>query len=255
MGRWYRRHPAWRRLGYPRLPRWTARWGPPALQLLGHTQPQPRQRWVSGWALGEPSTGTTRVRAPLHRAWRESRQAVSSNPYALYPPSVLPSKGRTASLPFITRSRMRGRAGTARPAPGLATPGMGRGMGGPACPGVGVSAVQCPPSHGACAVAHACGTPLTSGACAMASGPWDPGAPSPDISCRPCLYADTPCSMWFSRRSLAPGCGRTCPRLGKHRGHSATDVMLKFIFIMLLRGPAVKSSGGPALPARPGIPA
>jgi len=82
---------------------------------------------------GEPSTGTTRVREALHRAWRESRHAVSSNPYALYPPSVLPSKGRTASLPFITRPRMLGRAGATRPAPGLATPGMGLGMGGAAC--------------------------------------------------------------------------------------------------------------------------
>ena len=97
-------------------------------------------------------------------------------------------------------------------------------------------------------------TTLTSGACAMASGPWDPGAPSPDISCMPCLYVHTPCSIWFSRRSLAPGCGRTCPSPWKHRGHSATEMMLKLIFMMILQGPAVKSSGGPSLPARLGIP-
>ena len=81
----------------------------------------------------------------------------------------------------------------------------------------------------------------TSGACAMASGPWDSGAPSPDISCMPCLYADTPCSIWFSRRSLAPGCGRTCPSPWKHRGHSATEMMLKLIIMILLQGPGVKS--------------
>ena len=132
MGRWYRRQPvAWRRIGYPRRSRWTARWGPPALQLLGNTQPQ-RPAVGLRRGAGEPSTGTTRVREALHRAWRESRHAGSSNPYALYPPSVRPSKGRTASSPFITRSRMLGRAGAARPAPGLATPGMGLGMGGAA---------------------------------------------------------------------------------------------------------------------------
>ena len=60
MGRWYRRQPvASRRLGHPRRPRWTARWGPLIRRLLGNTQPQPRQPWVSGWALG------SHRRAPL----------------------------------------------------------------------------------------------------------------------------------------------------------------------------------------------
>jgi hypothetical protein len=93
MGRWYRRQPvAWRRLGYPRLRRWTACWGPPARRLLGHTQPQPRQPWVSGWALGS------------HRR-----------------------------APRSSESPCTGRGGAARPAPALATPGMGLGMGGAAC--------------------------------------------------------------------------------------------------------------------------
>lgn len=189
--------------------------------LLGATRtPAPRPHAAPAQAAvglrlgaGEPSTGTTLVREPLHRAWR----------------------GREACpCPSHTRHGTRdGRRGV---------------------PGVGVRAVQDPSSHGACAVAPACGTPLTSGACAMASGPWDPGAPSLDISCRPCLYADTTCSIWFSRRSLAPGCGRTCASLRKHSGHSATYMMLKLIFIMILRGPAVKSSSGPSLPARHGIP-
>ena len=255
MGRWYRRQPvAWRRIGYPRRSRWTARWGPPALQLLGNTQPQ-RPAVGLRRGAGEPSTGTTRVREALHRAWRESRHAVSSNPYALYPPSVLPSKGRTASLPFITRPRMLGRAGATRPAPGLATPGMGLGMGGAACRVSASAPSNARPHTGHALWRMSVERLLLLGLAPWLPGPWDPGAPSPDISRRCCLYADTPCSIWFSRRSLAPGCGRTCPSLGKHRGHSATDVMLKLIFIMLLRGPAVKSSGGPSLPARPGIPA
>jgi len=47
---------------------------------------------------------------------------------------------------------------------------------------------------------------LTSCACAIASGPWDRGAPSLDISCTPCLSADRTCSIWFSPLPLSPHC-------------------------------------------------
>ena len=255
MGRWYRRQPvAWRRLGYPRRPRWTARWGPPALQLLGNTQPQRPAVGLRLGAEGAIDGHHSRPRAPAQGVEGEQASSVFQS-IRLVSSICSTLKGQKSLFAvhhtFAHAGPCRGRE--ACPWPSHTRHGTRDGRCG--VPGVGVSAVQCPPSHGACAVAHVCGTPLTSGACAMASGPWDPGAPSPDISCMPCLYADTTCSIWFSRRSLAPGCGRTCPRLGKHRGHSATYVMLKLIFIMLLRGPAVKSSGGPSLPARPGIPA
>src|SRR5919109_4815585 len=52
---------------------------------------------------------------------------------------------------------------------------------------------------------------LTSCACAMASGPWDRGAPSRDISCMPCLSADRTCSIWFSPLPLSPRCSLAPP--------------------------------------------